>query len=436
MSEEGIRREPAHEQAQRAVIGALLIRPSEFHSLQLEISDLTLPDCRRAFEAITELWDEGITPDALSIVDWTEANRGRTLDLGEIAHLSSFSSLAWETPRSAAIVRDAAQDRQVRLIAEGLMKSDRRGSKLLAEAMTAFNKIGDTRKKGAVLLTDAVAAILTEADRRQKGDTGSQILTGVPAIDDHQLLDRGGVLTIAGATSMGKSAWVQYLEELWATQGERILHFSTETQTPRVARRFLAKAGGLNSRDFGYGKDNSETWRAMTLGAQKIHGHSIWIDDESDRAPDMAKAIRRHRQQDGITIVVVDHLQECIENEDPRNEMNRLIASLRSACREEPKIALVFISQLTRGLDNRPDRKPRLSDLKESGSIENASDGIHFVFREYYYREQVPMYKEASPGEMLINKAKTRDGPTGWFGVSWDHSRGQVRGLLAGDFDE
>jgi replicative DNA helicase len=428
--------EPAHEQAQKAVIGALLLRPQEYHSLKLEVEDLTLPVPRRVFEAIVDLWDEGITPDALSIADWTEANKGRTLDMLEVADLSQFASFAWEIPRSAEIVRNAATDRRVRLVAESIMKSGNRGPKLLAEAMTAFNDIGDKKGNGAVRLTDAVGALLNEAERRAKGEITTQIMTGIPALDYHQLLPRGGTLTLAGATSMGKSAFMQFLVEHWAAQGERILIFTTETQQQRVARRFLASASDLNSRDFGYGKDSADTWRAMTRGASKIHELPIWVDDASDRAPAMAQEVRKRRQQDGISIVVVDHLQECIDNEDPRNEMNRLIATLKSVCREEPKISLVMLSQFTRGIDNRPDRKPRLSDLKESGSIEQASDVVAFVFRPYYYREQVPQYKQSNPGGMYIHKAKQKDGPPGWFGMSWDNNRGQVRGVLEGGRDE
>ncbi|MCP4573321.1 MAG: AAA family ATPase [bacterium] len=429
-------REPAHEQAQKAVIGALLLRPQEFHSLKLGLDELTLPVPRRVLEAITDLWDEGITPDVLSIADWTEANKGRALDMMEIEELSRFSSFAWEVPRSVEIVQNAAMDRKCRLIAEGLMKSGKRGPQLLAEAMTAFNGVAGKSQGGAVRLTDAVGELLNEAERREKGEGSSQVLTGIPALDAHQLLPRGGMLTIAGATSMGKSAFMQHLAENWAEQGERILLFSTETQTRKVARRFLAKAGGLNSREFGYGNDSTETWKAMARGASKIHEKAIWVDDENDRSAAMAQEIRKRRQQDGITIVIVDHLQECIENEEPRKEMNQLISTMKSVCREEPKLSLVALSQFTRGIDKRDNRKPRLSDLKESGSIEQTSDVISFVFRPHYYREQVARYAKADPGEMWINVAKAKDGPQGWFGMSWDNTRGQVRGVLERSFND
>lgn len=424
---------PAHEQAQRTILGSLILQPPSYHSLRINRSEFTLTDCRRVLEAIEGLWEEGITPSILEIADWTEANSGRAMDIGEIEYLTQFSSLSWEIPRAVEIVHAAAIDRQVRLIAEGLKASSKRGNKLLAEAMTAFNQIGDHGQHGAILLNDAVGRFMKDAEAREKGtDQGTLIQTGIPDIDKHHLLERGGVLTIAGQTSMGKTAFTIWLMGLWAQMGERILYISTETQIPMATRRFIANASGLNSRKFGYGNDSYETWKSLSDAGNKLSSYSIWIDDESDNVGDIVKSIRKNRQQNGITIVVLDYLQECIENEDPRNEINRLIHATRSACREEPKIALVQLSQLTRGVERRESRKPQLSDLKESGSVEQASDGVLFVWRPYYYREQVAKYKKANPGIMWINMAKTKDGPTGWFGLSWDNTRGQIRGVLEG----
>lgn len=428
--------ESAYEQAQKAVIGALLLRPQEFHSITMALEDLTLPDCRRIFEAITELWDEGITPDALSIADWTEANKGRALDMGVVAAFSEFASMAWEIPRSVAIVQQAAQERQVRLIAEGIMTSPKRGSQLLAEAMTAFNHVGGGRNDGAIRLTDAAAKFMTEVEAVQKGEhIGTLIQTGVPELDKHRLLERGGVLTVAGQTSMGKTAFLIYLMARWAEMGERILYISTETPDHMVVRRFLANASRISSRDFGYEGSSVETWSAIVGAASKIHGYPVWIDDKAGTTTEITKAIRRERQLNGITIAVVDYLQECIENVDPRNEMNQLLHGLKRVCREDPNIALVQLSQLGRSVEKRESRIPQISDLKESGSIEQVSDGILFILRPWEYRHQVAKYKDSSPGVMWIKKAKTRDGPKGWFGLSWDNSRGQVRGMLEGKAD-
>jgi replicative DNA helicase len=427
------RPESAYEQAQKAVIGALLLRPQEFHSITMAVEELTLPDCRRVFEAITELWEEGITPDALSVADWTEANKGRTIDMAAVAAFSEFASFAWEIPRSVAIVRQAAQERQVRLIAEGIMKSPKRGARLLAEAMTAFNHVGGRDNDGAVRLTDATAQFMANAEAVQKGENrGTLVQTGVPDLDKHRLLERGGILTIAGQTSMGKTALIIYLMSRWAEMGERILYISTETPESMVVRRFLANTSGTNSRDFGYGDDSLEVWAAIIGAAAKIHGHPIWIDDKSGSLSEITKSIRRERQLNGITIVVIDYLQECIENIDPRNEMNQLLHATKRVCREEPTIALVQLSQLGRSVEKRESRVPQISDLKESGSIEQATDGIIFILRPWEYRHVVAKYKDSSPGVMWVKKAKTRDGPKGWFGLSWDNSRGQVRGVLEG----
>lgn len=422
--------EPAHQSAELAVIGSMLLRPIEFHSIELDPKDLTLPDCRRIYQAMAGLWEEGTTPDPVSISDWTERTKGRALDAGDVALLTGHAANQLEVAHGAKVIARCALDRRVRLVAQSLGVSDAHGDDLLGEAMTAFNGLSVGDAKGAVLLTTAVGELLAEADRRAKGDKGSQILTGVGPVDEWVSLERGGVLVMAGRPSMGKSAMVQYMIECWAQQGERVLLFSTETGSTGVARRFLAKAAHLNSRHFGNGDDSEYTWGKLTGAAEKIHPYPVWIDDQSDNATSIAKTIRLHRQQNNISVVVIDHIQECIPNEEPRNEINKLISMVRSACRETPKLGLVLVSQLSRRVENRENRKPQMSDLKESGKIEETADGVLLAFRPYYYADVSARFKDEDKGQMWLNIAKNRDGKTGWLKMAWDHGRGQVLGPL------
>jgi replicative DNA helicase len=402
----------------------------EFHSLELDPKDMTLPDCRRILQAMAALWEEGTKPEPVSIADWTEREKGRELDAGDISLLTKYAANQLEVAHGAKIITRHALDRRVRLVAQSLNVSDAHGEDLLGEAMTAFNGLSAGEHKGAVLLTRAIGELLQESERRSKGDKGSQILTGMKVVDDWVGLERGGVLTVAGRPSMGKSALVLWLIDQWAKQGERVLLFSTETGAGGVARRFLAKEAKVNSRHFGHGDDSTEMWKDLNGAAHRLHSHPVWIDDESDNAASIARTIRLHRQQDKISVVVIDHIQECIEGDEPRNEINKLLSVVRSACRETPKLGLVLVSQLSRRVENRESRKPQMSDLKESGKIEETSDGVLLAFRPYYYADVSDKFKGESKEQMWLNIAKNRDGKTGWLKMLWDHNRGQVIGPL------
>jgi replicative DNA helicase len=421
----------AHEEAQRVIIGSLHCWPEYYHDLKITVADFTLPDCRRMFEAITALWSEGVQPDMLSVEDWTTREQGRSINAMEMAELRKYAVNGLVLLEAARLLAQHSIEAKVRTTALFLSRSEARGDALLAEAMTAFNHIEQPAAGESVALGRAVDAMLREAERRQAGDAGSQILTGVEKIDEHQFLERGGVLTVAGRPSMGKSAFVQYLSQRWAEEGEAVLVFSTETPSTKLARRFVASDARLNSREIARGKDSVETWRQMAASASRLADLPIWIDDSSADAALVARSIRRHRQRHGITVAVVDHIQECIPGKEPRNELNQFIAQVRAACREQPRVALVMVSQLSRRVEGRETKKPRMSDLKESGKIEEVSDAILLMFRPHYYRDQGKEFKDADPGELQVNVAKNRDGPTGWIRMSWDNERGQVRGVLA-----
>jgi replicative DNA helicase len=424
--------EKSHETAERAIVGSLLLRPFEYHSIgALTHKEFALPDCRRAYQAIERLWADGVTPGVVAIVDWTESEKGRALPFEEVDGITRYTTNCIELGRAVEIVRQAALDRRVRLAAQALAQSPKRGEKLLSEAMTAFNGLGAGDDDGAILLTHAIRDVTIKAEQLEKGEGAEFIIsTGVAGVDAKVHMERGGVLVVAGRPSMGKSALMLWLVDQWAKRGERILMFTTETGASGVARRFLAMETKLNSRSFGYGNDSNETWSRVTSGAAALHGHPVWIDDQSDNGADIARRIRYHRQRDGITIVVIDHIQECIPGDDPRKEINQLIASVRSACREAPRIGLVLVSQLARRVESRDNRIPIMSDLKESGKIEETADSVLLAFRPSYYAKDCKRYKDHSQDEMWLSVAKNRDGATGWLKMSWDSARGQVRGVL------
>ena len=428
--------EPAS--AERAFVGRLILAPKEFHDHDLEPREFADPTCRRLYQAMVALWESGQEPDAVLLEDWTRREQGATVRLESILEIDKHAGLSAHMAGLAEMIRNFAIDREVRRIASGLAKSEHRGPDLLAKAQGAFNGVAERAPDGWVHIKDVMRDVLAEADRADKGEKGDQILTGVAALDRLELLERGGILVIAGVSSMGKTSMSQYLVRQWAEQGERIGVFSTETVRRKLGRRFLSRESGVLTQDLGpTGTRDSRTWKMMTAGASKLAQQNIWIDDHSNRAPQIVRAIRRGRQQLGLTIIVLDFIQKCIPYNDPTKEINQLLASVTAACREDPVMGLVALSQLSRAVEKRPDKRPRLSDLRDSGAIEQEADNAAFVYRRRYYEDRgYEGFRDEDPNLMEFYSGKARDGALIQLDMLWDPYRGGVVGPKSPREDE
>lgn len=417
--------------AERTFVARLILYPQEYHDHELAPAEFAHSECRRLYTGIGELWKAGTTPDVVALEDWTRRVRGLTLPAEAIVKLSDEAGLSLNMRHLAELIRGYATDREVRKIAAGLLNSETNGGELLAEAMGAFNSVGRSSGGGWEHIGDVMATVLDNAERAEKGeDVGDLILTGEPAVDRLNLLDRGGVLIVAGRPSMGKTSLVQYLARKWAENGEKVGVFSTETKSVGMGRRLLSERSGIGYRDLaGPGPRDSQTWRAMSAGASDLAKLGIWIDHHSNRTEKIARAIRRGRQRHGLTVVVIDYMQKCLPYNDPVREMNQLLAAAIAACDEEPPIGLVAVSQLNRSVERRPDRIPRLPDLKESGRLEEDADVVLFPFRGHYYQERGDDgFSDQDPRLMSLIQAKARNDALYRLDMEWDNLRGHVLG--------
>lgn len=426
------------ESAERTFVGKLLLRPEQYHDHDLKASEFRDPTCRRVYQALGALWGDGVTPDWISIEDWTRRNAGPEVTVEQLGKLDAEVSFIVDMKRLAELIRDYAIDRSVRRIASDLVRSELRGKDLLENSMGAFNKVGQVVGDGWVPMKDAMINLLKVAEKADQGATGEMILTGEAAIDRLNLLERGGKLVIAGRPSIGKTSVAQYLVRRWAGNGERIGIFDAETTQHRLSKRFLARESGVPYRHIsGPSERSTQTWNAMTGGASKLANLHIWLDHTNRRADTIARAIRRGRQQHGLTVVVIDYLQKCIPYEDPTREINRFLAAVIAACEEDPPIGLCLLSQLNRSVEKRPDRRPRLADLKDSGRIEDDADVVLFPFRPYYYEERGDEgFNNEDPTLLRMILGKARDDALYGLDMTWDNHRGQVVGPKSRRDDE
>jgi len=412
---------------ERQVIGRLVHCPARLYELHLEPEDFLDPWCRKAYRAILA----AVTahdPEKVDALVIEEASGGK-VDANDLVTASADPCIDVLLEHHAERIRCTALAQRVRRKADDLSHSALEGDELLAEAMTAFNGLGQVRDDRSISLKDSQQEMWAEFLATRRGDKPG-LKTGFKDMDDLGCLERGGVCVIAGRPSMGKSALTLWLSRHLAANGERVLVFSTEMAHRKWSRRMVASEARVNSRALATGSANVTDMAAIKDAIISTAPLPIWIDDQSDRLKSIVVAIRQHRQRNQITVAIVDHLQECIQGKEANRELTELLGALRSVSRESPKTTLILVSQLNREVEKRPDKMPLMSDLRESGRIEEVADSVLLCYRPHYY---TPDKSDAS--EFLIKVAKNRDGNTGRLELVWDPKNGCIRGVKSGHLD-
>jgi len=420
---------------ERAIIAFITFDADAVYLVDVDTADMICPKAARCLTACRDLaaTERGTSP--LDIERWTSDNQGRPIKAEEIMGWQHLADLPMTIERAVAMVKDQATDRAVRRIAGDIMQAEEYGKDLLGKSLVAFSTVETGDRGEAVSAGDAIQAIDSEYQAREANGGSAYIETGHPDFDRHRLIEPGGVMVIAGRPSMGKSALAQFLTLQWVKHaGVPVLMFTTEVTVAKATRRFISITGRVNSEQVYSPSANSDQWRRVTGACGELAELPIYMNDTSDRAASIALQIRKAKQRHGIGIVIVDHIQECIDGVDQNQELTQLIAALRSACRTEPKTALVLVSQLNRKVESRQDKTPLMSDLRGSGSIEQAADSILLCYRpEYYASEEDKQSGSVDRGLMTVGVAKARDGKTGRMRFAWDHHNGYVLGLRARD---
>lgn len=417
----------ANAAAERVVIGSVLVKPDLFFEIDLRVDEFKNADARSIWNAIAdEIYNGKGIVDPISL----SARLKGALSSADIASFKKDAADSTKLSFCAERIRDAAIDGDVRSAAREILASEERGFDLLAVGQQRFIELGsrDTQND-SVPIKDVAHEVRDEARKRRGGELKDteQVLSGLPPLDEYMSTKRGGMITIAGRPSMGKSALRRYLSALFIERDERILTFSTESTKEEEATAFLALKTGISSHRIGAKPLSTAELQKLDEADSIISTWPLWIDDQRRELPKLCREIRKMKAREKITMVVVDHLQELGTGErrpgDVRQDLNRVLAGLRSVCRESPKCTLVLCSQLSRTVEGRDDKRPMLSDLKESGTIEEMSDMVFLLYRPCYYQHN------ADRRLLEVLCGKNRNGKTGKMDFDWEYELGQVGGV-------
>lgn len=379
---------------------------------ELKPDDFYSEKNRRVFNAIKALFDEGLTVNSVSVSERSLVSLGevndyppatsianlRTLvaDIGRVAGLRSVYYAC--TSAQANIGKDAKLEEILEGLEKGLYQTDRSG--------------GQDAKEGSEVLKGVIDGFM----ERYKGGGGPEVSTGLRALDKAIIgLRAGKMVVIAARPSMGKTALADTIRRAVVSQGLGAIQFSLEMDAEEILERELAFQANINLRKVLAAKevDADELQRVILAGSSGHNFQGRWFID--DRTYSIAGIRRRARilagrmARQGIKtgVVVLDYIQLAGDNGDGREQS---VAAISRGCKlmaKELGCTVLALSQLNRNCEHREDRRPLMSDLRESGSMEQDADVVAFVYREHMYDQSV------SPEETEIIIRKQRSGPIG-----------------------
>jgi len=421
---------PPHSvEAEQSVLGGLLLDNTTWERIAdfLTESDFYRADHRQIYHHITRLIEVNRPADAITVSESLES----TKELEGVGGLAYIGALAQNTPsaanirRYAEIVRERAVMRKLAETATNIAESaynpmGREPAQLLDEAESrifAISEQGARTRQGFVEMQPVLTEVVERIDLLYNRDNPSDV-TGVPT--GFADLDRmtsgfqpGDLIIVAGRPSMGKTALALNMAEHVALDaGLPVGIFSMEMSAAQLAMRLLGAIGKLDQHKLRTGRLAEDDWRRLTDAVGRLSEAPIHIDETAalNALELRARARRLHRQYGQLGMIVIDYLQlmsASSHGENRATEISEISRSLK-ALSKELNVPVVALSQLNRSLEQRPNKRPVMSDLRESGAIEQDADVILFIYRDEVYNPDSP---DKGGAEVIIGKQ--RNGPIG-----------------------
>ena len=423
---------PPHSvEAEQSLLGGLLLDNEAFDRVadMVGAEDFYRDDHRRIFRHIARLIELNRPADVVTVGESIEASedKDRTGGAAYLAALSQATPSAATIRRYAELVRERSVQRRLTQVASEIADSayntqGKEIAQLLDEAESRIFQIAESRARREHGLQDikpVLARVFEKVDNLYHQGNASNI-TGVPTgfndLDDRTAgLQPGDLIIVAGRPSMGKTAFsLNIAEHVAVNDGLPVAVFSMEMSAAQLAMRMLGSIGQVDQHKLRTGRLKDDEWSRLTDAMSKLHDAPIHIDETGAlTALELrARARRLKRQYSKLGLIVVDYLQlmsASTQGENRATELSEISRSLK-AMAKELEVPVVALSQLNRAVDSRPDRRPVMSDLRESGAIEQDADVIMFIYREVVYKPDLP---EDQRGIAEVIIGKQRNGPIG-----------------------
>ena len=432
MEEALIKRVMPHSvEAEQSVVGAMLMDKDAITTASEIISgnDFYQSAYGIIFDSMVELFNESKPVDLITLQE-----RLKEKDVpAEVASLEFVKDLVTAVPTSAnvkyyaQIVADKSMMRKLIKLNEEIANTCYAGKESLEAVLEKTEKaVFDLlQKRNTGEYVPIKQVVLNALDRIEKASKNKGTVTGIPTgfIDlDYKLsgLQPSDLVLVAARPSMGKTAFVLNIAQYMAFKKDKgVAIFSLEMSKEQLVNRLFSLESQVDAQALRTGNMKDSDWEKLIEGAGIIGKSNLIIDDTPGiSVSELRSKCRKYKREHGLDIVIIDYLQLMTgsvgkNSESRQQEISEISRSLKGLAREL-NVPVVALSQLSRAVESRPDKRPMLSDLRESGAIEQDADVVMFIYRDEYYNKDSEFKKQA---EIII--AKQRNGPVGTVNLAW-----------------
>lgn len=420
---------PHNEEAERSILGSALLSKDALFDIMEIVSPADFYDetHKEIFEAVTDLYRRSVPVDTLTVSE--ELKRRNSLEMvGGRTYIASLSTSVPSTTNAAEYGKIVVEKAALRRLIETAGEIGQKGyeENLDANEIMDFaeRSIFEIAQKGQKSEYSHIKDVLLEniniIDKMAQMEGNlTGITTGFRDLDQLTSgLHRSDLIILAARPAMGKTAFALSVAQQAAIKGEAsVMIFSMEMSKEQLGQRLLSMESRIDMQNLKTGNLERKDWDQINMALDALSKADIHIDDTPGISiMEMKNKCRRLKAERGLDLIVIDYLQLMNmegKSDSRTQEISALSRSLKLLARELD-CPVIVLSQLSRAPEQRPNHRPMLADLRESGSIEQDADIVIFLYRDEYYNEDTE-----NPGECEVIVAKHRSGPTGTVAVTW-----------------
>lgn len=414
---------PHSAKAEESVLGAMLINGNLVDDVAdiLTAKDFYQPRNRKIFEAIQAVHNAGIGVDALTVAEKAEG-----VEMGEIFTLAAGTYSTANIRAHAESIKHKAQERELAQIGSRIIEiahdDDIPTTQKLSTAQQEVLSVGDDQTTGQLYGDAAIKAWVDSLDAKYRSEAQSGIATGLTALDKRlNGLQPSDLVLIGGRPGMGKSTLAFQIASHVAMNGHGAMIFSLEMARDQIYDKVNSAISGVDLSRLRSGKLLDDDWPKLTNAVSRIKTKPFFVDDRGAlHISQIAATARRMHRKKKLDVIVVDYVQLVRGDGDNRTGEVGSVSRALKALAKELDCTVIALTQLNRKLEDRQNKRPKNSDLRESGDLEQDADIILFTYRDEVYNEDS---QQAGITEIICGKFRNGEPGTDYFSTQLELSR-------------